>query len=297
MRFSNALLLSAALAISQVSACIPDCWAEKLGFKCCTGENPKVVYTDDNGDWGVENDDWCGILVYDHNLRCAPTSEPEPEPTPKQEKVDNCQFYNCISITSIGEDGTLYSKGDYGKCKMDLNNKSCKNRVEYYAKSVLLGYKLCKEQHEDDLMKDENGYWAIEDGDWCGVQICPRCEVETIDKYGILWGTDGVNGNKCIVDGQGSECNYTLQTTCRSAKVGYNCCKETKEVVARDSVGFWGVENGQWCGINDPFPCSHYKELGYKCCDEIKVNFNNLKFTKEGIFTTVNGETCGVAKS
>ncbi|OUM58711.1 Non-catalytic module family DOC2, partial [Piromyces sp. E2] len=65
------LLLSAALVISKASACIPDCWAEKLGYKCCSSENPQVLYQDENGDWSIEDNNWCGILVYDHNLRCA----------------------------------------------------------------------------------------------------------------------------------------------------------------------------------------------------------------------------------
>ncbi|ORX45558.1 hypothetical protein BCR36DRAFT_585585 [Piromyces finnis] len=298
MRISNVLLLSAALVISKASACIPDCWAEKLGFKCCENEDLKVEYTDENGDWGVENGDWCGILRVNPYVNCLPapkTTTTTKTAAPTTSNVPNCQFYNCISITSIGEDGTLYSKNDHGTCKMNLKDSSCKRSIEYYAKPVLLGYPLCKEKHEDDLVRDEDGYWAIEDGNWCGVQVCPRCEVESIDKYGNIWGTDGANGNKCIVDKESSECNYTLQTTCRSAKVGYKCCKETTEVVARDSLGFWGVENGQWCGLNNPFPCAHYTELGYKCCDEIKVNFNNLTFTKDGIFTTVNKETCGVS--
>jgi len=302
MKFNNILILSAALIVSKVSACIPECWAENLGYSCCSSENPEVVYSDENGDWGVENKDWCGILKVDPNADCVaqPTQSEEPtEPvkTSEPEKsVSNCQFYDCISITSIDEEGNLYSKSEYGVCKMNLSNVSCKNRVEYYAKAVLLGYDLCKEKHENDLYQDENGYWAIENGKWCGVQICPRCEFESIDKYGNIWGTDAVNGNKCIVD-KTTECNYTLQTTCRSAKIGYSCCKETKDVVARDPYGFWGVENGQWCGINDPFPCSHYTELGYKTCDEIKVNFNNVKYTSEGIFATVNKETCGVCKN
>jgi len=36
------------------------CWAEKLGYKCC--EKCTVTYNDENGDWGFENGDWCGIL-------------------------------------------------------------------------------------------------------------------------------------------------------------------------------------------------------------------------------------------
>jgi len=36
------------------------CWAEELGYKCCNG--CVVVSTEDGQEWGVENDEWCGIL-------------------------------------------------------------------------------------------------------------------------------------------------------------------------------------------------------------------------------------------
>jgi len=34
-------------------------WSEKLGYPRCS--SCKVVYTDDDGDWGVHNGEWCGI--------------------------------------------------------------------------------------------------------------------------------------------------------------------------------------------------------------------------------------------
>jgi len=302
MKFSNILILSAALLISNAKACRPECWAEKLGFPCCSTPDYEVYFTDDSGEWGVENGDWCGVLHYDPNAKgCGSTTETEPEqekPQQKEkEKVPKCQFYNCGTITSIGEDGTLYSTNDHGKCYLDLNDKSCRREVEYYSKALLLGYKLCKEQHED-LVRDEDGLWAKEDGEWCGVQICPRCEVDNIDRYGLLWSVDGANGNKCVVDPEDTlfvNCKYTLQTRCRSAKIGYKCCQKTKEIVTLDSNGYWGIENGEWCGINNPFSCDYYKEKGYKCCDQIKVNFNKVNMTLDGMYYTVNKEVCGVS--
>ncbi|OUM62999.1 Non-catalytic module family DOC2, partial [Piromyces sp. E2] len=35
------------------------CWSEKLGYPCCVG--CYVYETDDNGQWGYENNQWCGI--------------------------------------------------------------------------------------------------------------------------------------------------------------------------------------------------------------------------------------------
>ncbi|OUM63313.1 family 5 glycoside hydrolase [Piromyces sp. E2] len=39
-----------------------ECWAEKLGYQCCSPNNTRVVVTDESGKWGVENSDWCGIV-------------------------------------------------------------------------------------------------------------------------------------------------------------------------------------------------------------------------------------------
>jgi len=36
-----------------------ECKFEALGYPCCT--HCDVYYTDETGDWGVENDEWCGI--------------------------------------------------------------------------------------------------------------------------------------------------------------------------------------------------------------------------------------------
>jgi len=36
-----------------------ECFSIPLGYPCCKGNT--VVYTDNDGDWGVENNEWCGI--------------------------------------------------------------------------------------------------------------------------------------------------------------------------------------------------------------------------------------------
>ena len=55
MKVSFVLSAIAALA-AEVSAA---CFSERLGYPCCKGNN--VVYTDNDGKWGVENNNWCGI--------------------------------------------------------------------------------------------------------------------------------------------------------------------------------------------------------------------------------------------
>jgi len=40
-----------------------ECWSEKQGYPCCTKETTKIKYTDKktNEQWGIENNNWCGI--------------------------------------------------------------------------------------------------------------------------------------------------------------------------------------------------------------------------------------------
>ncbi|ORY54095.1 hypothetical protein LY90DRAFT_366334, partial [Neocallimastix californiae] len=38
-----------------------DCVVASMGYACCSPNNTEVYFQDENGDWGVENNDWCGI--------------------------------------------------------------------------------------------------------------------------------------------------------------------------------------------------------------------------------------------
>ena len=41
-----------------------ECWATALGYDCCK-KPQKVIVTDENGQWGAENGEWCGIIPND----------------------------------------------------------------------------------------------------------------------------------------------------------------------------------------------------------------------------------------
>ncbi|OUM66237.1 Non-catalytic module family DOC2 [Piromyces sp. E2] len=38
-----------------------NCWSDILGYSCCQ-TTCNTVYTDKDGNWGVENNQWCGII-------------------------------------------------------------------------------------------------------------------------------------------------------------------------------------------------------------------------------------------
>jgi len=58
---NNLTLFILGLVLINVPSCFSECFSESLkpSYPCCKGN--KVVYTDKDGDWGVENNKWCGI--------------------------------------------------------------------------------------------------------------------------------------------------------------------------------------------------------------------------------------------
>ncbi|KAG4089307.1 alpha/beta-hydrolase [Neocallimastix lanati (nom. inval.)] len=57
MKNLNLITLVSFIFASKVSA---DCFATKLGYPCCSIGYPSIL-TDKDGDWSVENGQWCGI--------------------------------------------------------------------------------------------------------------------------------------------------------------------------------------------------------------------------------------------
>jgi len=83
------------------------------------------------------------------------------------------------------------------------NNDSCW--------SLPLGYACCSSSI-DVIFTDDDGQWAIEKDNWCGLQ---------------------------------KNCNKQLSCTAQ----GYPCCKYSNIVYFEDSDGKWSVENDEWCLI------------------------------------------------
>ncbi|OUM67070.1 Non-catalytic module family DOC2 [Piromyces sp. E2] len=140
------------------------CWSEKLGFKCCSGCNS--VYTDKDGDWGLENGDWCGILKNCSAATTTCTGYPD---------------YPCCNSCDVAfSDAT----GDWGvendtwcgiktSCKpSNATPTTCFSEPDY---------PCCKSTCEV-ADTDENGKWGIEDGNWCGIP--DTCPTSTKNKRG-----------------------------------------------------------------------------------------------------------------
>jgi peptidoglycan/xylan/chitin deacetylase (PgdA/CDA1 family) len=93
------------------------------GYKCCS-DNCKVVYTDSNGDWGVENDDWCG---------CGNKSSTSNDCSSKiTSKGYKCCPTNCIVYYTDNDGEWGINNGEWCGCGGSSNDKDTDGNTENY---------------------------------------------------------------------------------------------------------------------------------------------------------------------
>jgi len=141
---NNLTLLLLGLVLVYTSASLSlnndkQCFSQSLkpSYPCCKGN--KVVYTDESGDWGVENNAWCGI----GGISCFSLAYGYP-----------CCKGNKVVYTD--EDG------DWGV----ENNAWCGiGGISCF--SLAYGYPCCKGNKV--VYTDESGDWGVENNVWCGI--------------------------------------------------------------------------------------------------------------------------------
>ncbi|KAG4100564.1 hypothetical protein H8356DRAFT_987317 [Neocallimastix lanati (nom. inval.)] len=84
------------------------CWSSRLGYPCCKSCN--VVFTDNDGKWGVENDDWCGISSTCNNSHTCVGAQGYP-----------CCQNSCIVYSTDADGRWSIENGDWCLIK----NNSC----------------------------------------------------------------------------------------------------------------------------------------------------------------------------
>jgi len=89
-RIKNGISPYDATEINQINEA---CWSEQMGYPCCKGCN--VIYVEDGLKWGVENEQWCGIV----NSVCQ-----------KQDYCQKSDYPCCKACNELYSDGS----GRYG---------------------------------------------------------------------------------------------------------------------------------------------------------------------------------------
>jgi len=127
-----------------------ECSAKILqkGYKCCS-KDCKIIYSDEDGTWGVENEEWCG---------CNATAEC---PYGVFAQGYNCCSKGLCSVVSE-EDGIKWSVENGEWCGIIKKEDDCW--------SLKFGFECCQEG-SPVFLEDESGKWGVTDDDqWCGIR-------------------------------------------------------------------------------------------------------------------------------
>ncbi|KAG4101693.1 glycoside hydrolase superfamily [Neocallimastix lanati (nom. inval.)] len=123
-----------------------NCWAAKLGFNCCK-TTKTVVYEDADGNWGVEDDYWCGIIE-DKEDQCWSTKLGYP----------CCEDANVIY--TVDENGSWGYEDDHW-CGIVKASEKCEFST--------IGYSCCPDN--EVIFEDDHKWGVNSNGQWCGVSF------------------------------------------------------------------------------------------------------------------------------
>jgi len=146
----------ASSSTSAGSSSAKNCFSKYLSpaYDCCP-DGSEVVYTDENGDWGVLNGDWCGIGGGSSEASAS---------------ADECfaaalGYPCCSSCDIVSKD----ENGDWGVENDEwcgLGPQCNGSNATVLCPGMVLGYSCCSSclpvQEQDDY-----GDWSLENNEWC----------------------------------------------------------------------------------------------------------------------------------
>lgn len=253
-----------------------------LGYPCCEG--CEILYTDDDGDWGVENEDWCGIPYHcttDINIDKKLTVNQYSSIDLPIEHGGNTtfNFYNSDIVQDIYWDSNHVSIAGIKPGK-SIILKSVNEKFENYEITVTESDEISIEKTfhikpntvksltlSSDMANDYKWRYEIENPKIIEIVQYIGGYYETYGNYtykitSTSTGTTYIDfiysqKNKgdllkqryiIVVDEKGGDedINEINFRNCWSHRYGYPCCTKTNEVLYSDSDGDWGIENGEW---------------------------------------------------
>jgi len=81
---------------------------------------------------------------------------------------------------------------------------------------------------------------------------------------------------------------------------GYACCTKTEKLVVTDSVGFWGMENGDWCLFEGPVikPGGCWADFqGFPCCKDKHTTVYYVDPLTGDEWGVENDDWCGITNA
>jgi rhamnogalacturonan endolyase len=130
------------------------CWSQSLGYPCCSSCN--VEYTDGDGEWGFENNNWCGI----DKSKCSSNIETCWSESQGFSCCNSCDVVYTDESGSWGVENNNWC-GIKSSCNGNQNNND-------QCFSLSQGYPCCNSCNV--VYSDESGSWGVENNDWCGIK-------------------------------------------------------------------------------------------------------------------------------
>jgi len=135
-------------------------------YPCCP-ENSKVVYTDESGDWGLLDNDWCLIKKTEEEPKVEPKKE-EKNDDDKETCWSEADGYPCCKgcdVVFTDESGSWgVEKNEW--CGIPATCTPSKATEDCTGKSD--GYPCCKSCKA--VYTDADGPWGFENNEWCGIK-------------------------------------------------------------------------------------------------------------------------------
>jgi len=212
--------------------------------ECCVFPNPELKMTDEVGNWGIENNEWCLI---DPNYvseipvsKCWSISEGYP----------CCKDKN-TPVRYVESNGSKYGIENGDWCGI-IEEEPEPQQEECW--SLAEGYPCCKNQNTavKYVSKTNGSKYGIENGNWCGIiekkqepQPQPEPQPEPEPEK-----TEPVEEP----EPEPEETEPAEEEECWSLAEGYPCCKNQNtpvKYVSKSRGVKYGIENGDWCGLID----------------------------------------------
>jgi len=128
-------------------------------YKNCSVSNCEILYSDQDGDWSIENDEWCKCTHASNQPGSPPSIKSDCPAKIKRE-------YGCCSlgceVIYVDKDG---SWGEQNGKWCGCGGVSCSPLIQSK------GYGCCSKYNCDVYWDDEDGLWGIDQVKkvWCGI--------------------------------------------------------------------------------------------------------------------------------
>ena len=133
------------------------------GYSCCMFDTTSVILRDNDGQWGIENDQWC---LFENKSNTSEYGDMDPNKCWSESQGYSCCKNATTTVRTTDSKGYLWGIENNEWC--GITGAQCKNYSNEYPCC-----KRCKVHTQD-----QSGYWGVEDGHWCSIPYTCRTDIQ-----------------------------------------------------------------------------------------------------------------------